>query len=82
MISTDWSLTRWGSEAIRQKPRPGGRVTIVFLGLVVACALLELAAGKLWSSAPATSVAVLALQFPAAIGLALGLDRVVTRAKG
>jgi hypothetical protein len=54
----------------------------VFLGLVIVCALLELAAGKLWSSAPAASVVVLALQFPAAIAVALGLDRIVPDAKG
>jgi hypothetical protein len=37
----DWSLRRWGSLAINQKPRPGGRVTVLFLGICASCAPLE-----------------------------------------
>lgn len=73
----DWSLRRWGSAAIRRRPRPGGRVTLLFLGLVVVCAGLELAAAKLWPLAPAASVVVLVVQLPAAIAVVLGLDRIM-----
>jgi hypothetical protein len=82
LAAADWSLKRWGSAAIRRKPRPGGRVTILFLGLVAVCVLLQLAAQRLWSSAPAASIVVLVLQFPAAIAVVLGLDRIVPDASG
>ena len=69
LAAADWTLRRWGSPAIRRKPRPGGRVTLLFLGVVVVCALLELAAAKLWPVAPAASVAVVLVQFPAAVAM-------------
>lgn len=78
---TDWSLKRWGSVAIRRRPRPGGRVTVVFLGVCLVCGVLELLAAKLWSVSPAGSVAVLVVQFPAAVAVALGLDRLVPEAR-
>jgi len=78
LAAADRSLGRWGSAAIRRKPRPGGRITILFGGVFVICVLMEVLAAKLWSSAPLASVVVLVLQFPGAIGVALGLDRAVT----
>jgi len=77
LATADWSLKRWGSAAIRRHPRPGGRITIVFLGLCVVCAALEFLATKLWPVSPIASVVAVMLQFPAAIAVVLGLDRVV-----
>jgi hypothetical protein len=73
----DWSLRRWGSAAIRRRPRPGGRITVVFLALCAVCGWLELAAHQLWSAAPAAGIALLVLQYPAAVAVALGVDRAV-----
>jgi hypothetical protein len=75
--AADWSLRKWGSVAIRRRPRPAGRITVVFLPLCVVCGLLELGADQLWSAAPAAGIALLVLQYPAAVGVALGVDRAV-----
>jgi hypothetical protein len=77
LAGADWSLRRWGSRSIRQKPRPGGRVTVLFLGLFGLCALLEVSAALLWPIAPVAAVVVVLLQFPAAMGVVLGLDHVL-----
>jgi hypothetical protein len=77
----DRSLARWGSVAIRSKPRPGGRVTILFLGVCAACGLLELLALRLSASAVAVAVVVALLQLPFGVIVALGLDRVLPAAE-
>ncbi len=71
----DRCLSRWGSEAIRQRPRPGGRVTLLFAGICLVCALLELAAFWLWTVSSALAVVVALLQFPAAGVVVIALDR-------
>jgi hypothetical protein len=76
----DWSLRRWGSLAINRKSRPGGRVTALFLGVCGSCALLELLASRLWTSAPAVAVVVALLQVPVAVVVALALDRALPSA--
>ncbi len=73
----DRSLARWGSVAIRSKPRPGGRVTILFLGVCMACGLLELLALRLWASAVVVAVVIALLELPVGVVVALGLDRVL-----
>jgi hypothetical protein len=77
LASADWGLRRWGSPAIRRRPRPGGRVTILFLGVCVACALLEFLAFRMWAASAPLAIVILLLQFPAAVGAVLGLDRVM-----
>lgn len=76
----DRSLARWGSVAIRSKPRPGGRVTVVFLGVCVACGLLEVLALRLWASALVLAIVVAVLQLPLGVVVALWLDRVLPSA--
>lgn len=78
LVAADWSLRRWGSAAIRRRPRPGARVTVIFLGVVVVCGVLELVAVKVWSHAPALSVVLLVLQLAAAPAVAVGIDRAVS----
>lgn len=73
--AADWGLSRWGTTAIRRRPRPGGRVTVLFLGVVAACAVLEGAAVALWSAVPVVSVFLLLAQVPSAAAVAVGLDR-------
>jgi hypothetical protein len=71
----DAALRRWGSEAIRRRPRPGGRVTLLFLALLLPCVPLELATQRLWSSAPVAALVLLVLQVPASVAVVLALDR-------
>ncbi len=73
----DWNLGRWGSPAIRRRPRPGGRLTVVFLSVCVACGLMEALASHLFASAAGLALFILALQFPVAAGVALGADRML-----
>lgn len=71
----DQCLRRWGSADIRQRPRPGGRATLLFAGVCLVCGLLELSASRLWSVSPALAMVVALLQFPAAGFVAIALDR-------
>ncbi len=73
----DWSLRRWGSAAMRGKPRSGGRITILFLGLCLVCGLLELVASRLWPYSPALAVLIVVAQFPVSVGVVVGLDHVL-----
>jgi hypothetical protein len=76
----DWSLRRWGSLAVNRRPRPGGRVTALFLSVCTSCALVELLAARLWTWAPTVAVVVALLQVPVAVVVALALDRTLPSA--
>lgn len=73
--AADWGLRRWGSDAVRRRPRPGARVTILFVGVYIVCGSLEFLASRLWPSWPALAVITLLLTLPAAVAVAVGVDR-------
>lgn len=71
----DGGVRRWGSPAARRKPRRGGRVTVLFVGVCTTCIGLEFLGAQVWPRSHVLSVAVLLLQYPGATAVALGLDR-------
>jgi len=77
LFVTDRALARWGSKAIRRRPRPGFRITAVFVSVVAAYALVAVLAQRsaTWSSA--LGWVVLGLAFPACVASALAVDRLL-----
>jgi hypothetical protein len=73
----DSALARWGSAAIRRRPRAGLRVTLVFVAVLATYTLLGFLAG--WVSAWSVTLgwAVLALAFPATTASAIAVDRLL-----
>ena len=54
-------------------------MTIVFVGMFAAVALLDGLAVVAWGTAPPAAIPEAVLQLPVAVGAALGLDRVMAR---
>jgi hypothetical protein len=77
LFATDRALARWGSQTIRRRPRPGFRITAVFVSVVAAYVLVALLAqwSATWSSA--LGWVVLALAFPACAVSALAVDQLL-----
>ena len=74
LYAVDVALARWGSPAIRRRPRPGLRVTVLFVTVVAIYTALGLLAQ--WTAARSVPVAwiLLALAFPACAASAIAVD--------
>lgn len=75
LFVVDRALGRWGSAAIRRRPRPGLRVTVVFLAVIATFTLLALLARQAAARSLALGWAVLVLAFPATVAAAIAVDR-------
>jgi len=73
----DRALAQWGSAAIRRRPRPGLRVTVVFVTVVASYSLFAFAARWAASWSAGVGWVVLALAFPACPASAIAVDRLL-----
>jgi hypothetical protein len=82
LFVADRSLARWGSQAIRTRPRPGLRVTLVFAGLIATLAILELLARWVEPTSAVVAWTLLVLALPACSLCAVAIDRILPRRPG
>jgi hypothetical protein len=73
----DRALARWGSVAIRRRPRPGLRVTIVFISVVATYMVIGLLARWTASWSVVLAWALVAMAFPACAAPAVGVDQLL-----
>jgi hypothetical protein len=77
LAAADAALRRRGSGAIRRRPRPGGRVTAIFVAVCMVCAGFEGLSALVWRSSPLAAIVLFALQVPAAAATALRTDHLL-----
>lgn len=77
LFFADRTLARWGSAAIRRRPRPGIRVMVVFASVVSTYAVIGGLARWTATWSVALAWAVLALAFPACAVAAVGVDHLL-----
>jgi hypothetical protein len=77
LFVADRALARWGSMAIRRKPRRGLRVTVVFAGVVATFAGIGALAHWTASWSKGLAWAVVLLAFPTCALSAVGVDQLL-----
>jgi hypothetical protein len=79
LYAVDRALARWGSAAIRQRPRPGLRVTLVFGSVVATYVAVGLVAQRVASWSIVLAWVLLVGLVPVCALAAVGVDRSLRR---